>query len=130
MEVIVKTDYQDVYRISYGVLLVVNKFEYITISDGTCPRLLCLRNGDKPYKAGCMKELRVLKKKVVHEPSEFDPTPYEFPVGTVLHSGLPVQPTENKDKWKHEIKTTGSCFSGSKEEVLNMIKDITDLIEE
>ncbi len=40
MEVVVKTDYQDIYRIKYGVLFVVNKFETFG---------LCFENKSKPY---------------------------------------------------------------------------------
>ena len=35
MEIVVQTDYQDIYRITDGVLFVVNKFVSIDYSDQT-----------------------------------------------------------------------------------------------
>ena len=131
MEIVAKTEYQDVYRISYGVLLIVNKFKLITLEDGSYPYVEWYNSISKSYgKERCQKELRVLIKKFVHERTPYSDISYEFPAGTVLYNSNPVESTTDKHEWKYEIKTTGSCFGGNKAEVLNMIQEITKLIEE
>lgn len=42
MEIVVQTDYQDIYRITDGVLFIVNKFNPIDYSDNTPEKDLCV----------------------------------------------------------------------------------------
>ncbi|MDF2590529.1 MAG: hypothetical protein K0S41_4372 [Anaerocolumna sp.] len=63
IEVLAQTEYQDLYRISDGVLLVVNKFKPIDYSKKTS-RFVRVWFPDAKYKTynkGCQKELKELK---------------------------------------------------------------------
>lgn len=127
MEIVINTDYQDIYRVAGGVLLVVNKFEYDKSYGGHC----CVWGGkQKPYHKQT-KALRVLKEDVVQkgynaETSGYDVT-HIIPEGTVLKHSHPIR-LADKSKWTYEIKTTGDCFSGSCEEILEYIDEIKKTI--
>ena len=55
MQVLAKTEYQDLYRITDGVLLVVNKFKPIEYGEN---KWISLFNPNvKSYKKGCQKQL-------------------------------------------------------------------------
>ena len=51
-----------------------------------------------------------------------------IPVGTVVYGGYPVKKVDS-DEWEYQIKTNGELFSGDKSGVLNLISQITKLIE-
>ena len=59
MEVVCKSDYQDIYRVTYGVLLIINKFEYICGTNGL-PIYISHNCRSKRYSNNCQKELKVL----------------------------------------------------------------------
>ena len=65
MEVLANTEYQDVYRITDGVLLVVNKFLYKDYSKKT-KRIIGVNNTGrdncKTYNKGCQSCLKELKR--------------------------------------------------------------------
>ena len=113
-EVLAKTEYQDLYRITDGVLLVVNKFtdiykdKYYSIHD---------TGKEKKYGKGTQEWLRVLK---------FNHTNGEItiPKGTVTYHGSPVKPTKDKSEWKYEVKTTGNMFRGDIIEIQKLLNDI------
>ena len=63
MEVVVQTDYQDIYRITDGVLFIVNKFIPVDYSNDT-PKKIYLHQSDMKYRLYnkfCQKRLKVLK---------------------------------------------------------------------
>lgn len=66
MEVVCQCDYQDIYRIKDGVLLIVNKFKYIVDAEGF--RYAHVFNVNKTnsriYANGCQKHLKVLTKDI------------------------------------------------------------------
>lgn len=123
MEVVAQTDYQDIYRITDGVLLVVNKFVPIDYSDKT-KEYICMYRSKAKYKSynkNCQNWLKVLK-----EDYEYKHCTIIIPKGTVTYMDIPVICTEDKDKWKYELKTTGSCFSGNYNEMFKMLDDVVD----
>lgn len=123
MEVLCKSDYQDVYRVKDGVLLVVNKFKYIYNKNGY--RKLSYeikRANSKTYAKGC-KDLKIATEKVF----ESNDTVYE--IGQVFHYHYPVELVP-KEEWEIQIKTTGDLFSGTSEEVLKYIEEIINIIKE
>lgn len=64
MEVVVETEYQDIYRITDGVLLIVNKFRYIDYSSQT-DRVISLYDGKfKSYNKKLSKKIKGLKGKL------------------------------------------------------------------
>lgn len=110
MKVVAQTDYQDIYRITDGVLLVVNKFIPIDYSDETKEYVYVHKSRAKykSYNQNCQIWLRVLKEDYVYEYC-----PVTISKGTVLYMDIPVICTNDKDKWKYELKTTGTAFSGT-----------------
>ena len=122
MQIITTTEYQDLYRVKDGVLLVINKFEPITY--GPENKTYHLYNKKyKSYAKDCQKELKVLKQDYF---DEFEGI--TIPEGTVTYIGFPVIATTDKSKWDYQIKTTGTLFSGTQEEMLKMITDIENII--
>lgn len=95
------------YRVTDGVLLVVNKFvpieykneKYFTVYRGK------VKQGK--YNKGCQDWLKVLKEDYHDEYSGIT-----VPKGTVTYIDRPVFPTDNQSDWKYEVKTTGSALSG------------------
>lgn len=124
MEVLCKSDYQDLYRIKDGVLLVVNKFNYKK-TDNRRGIIVCdiSRKTVKKYNDGCQDQLKVLK-------NEYE-CKYEqcvLEAGTVLYSGYAVELVP-KENWDYQIKTTGDLFSGNQDDILKLIDEIKKLIE-
>ena len=124
MEILCKSDYQDLYRIKDGVLLVVNKFDYKRTDEG---RVIHVYDRDrktvKKYNDGCQDQLKVLKR-------EYECT-YEqcvLEAGTVLYNGYAVELT-SKENWYYQIKTTGDLFSGNQVDILELIDEVKKLIE-
>ena len=107
LEVLAKTEYQDLYRVTDGVLLVVNKFipieyeneKYFTVYRGKVKQ--------RKYNKGCQDWLKVLKEDYHDEYSGIT-----VPKGTVTFIDRPVISTNNQSDWKYEIKTLGSAPSG------------------
>lgn len=118
MEIVAQTDYQDIYRITDGVLLVVNKFEPIDYT-GETKEYVCVYESNAKYKSynkNCQVWLKVLKEDYMYKYC-----PVVVPKGTVLYMNIPVICTNEKDKWKYELKTTGTAFSGTYDTMLEMI---------
>lgn len=113
MEVIVQTEYQDVYRIRSGVLLVVNKFKLINDFAG-------YGISNKPYHR-LTQGLRVTK--------EYCKTyrGNHCQKGTVT-DGHSIVKLVGKDEYDFIIKTTGSDFNGDKHTMVNYLKEIEDII--
>lgn len=129
MKVLAQTEYQDMYRVKDGVLLVVNKFIPMKIDGVEHPIVYANWNESRSYVKGCQKQLKVLKKDYIHEASWCEP---EWIVlkGTVIYEYRPVKSTKDKSKWKYEIKTTGSCLSGDIERINELLNDILNVINE
>ena len=123
MEVVTQTNYQDIYRITDGVLLVVNKFVPIDYSDQTKERIHIYYDEAKykSYNKNCQTWLKVLK-----EDYESKYCPIIVPKGTVTYMDIPIICTDDKDKWKYELKTTGTAFSGDCKTMLKMLDDVVD----
>lgn len=124
MEIVAQTDYQDIYRITDGVLLVVNKFESIDYLDKTGKskeyvHVYGSKAKYKSYNKNCQNWLKVLK-----EDYKYEYCPVIVPKGTVTYMGIPVICTKDKDKWKYELKTTGTAFSGNYDTMLEMLDNI------
>lgn len=121
MEIVANTEYQDIYRITDGVLLVVNKFIHIDYSDQTKEYIHVYMSEVKykSYNKNCQNWLKVLK-----EDYESKYCPIIIPKGTVTYMDIPVICTNDKDKWKYELKTTGTAFSGTYDTILEMIDDV------
>lgn len=126
METIVQTEYQDVYRLREGVLLKVNKFKYIDYRDKNSHKEFVNVDFSKAkyrlYDKNC-KNLRVLKE------DYYNPWyGVTVPKGTVIEN-LPVELCQNKSEWTYEVKTTGSEFSGTYLDIINMINELMETIE-
>ncbi len=127
MEVLANTEYQDVYRITNGVLLIVNKFLYKDYSKKT-KRIVKVNNTEKDncktYNKGCQSCLKELKRDYLDTYATV--TIFK---GTVLYHGYPVEPTTKPENYIYQIKTTGDAFSGDYSEVMDMIKSIREVMD-
>lgn len=125
MEVVAQTDYQDIYRITDGILFIVNKFISIDYSDETKEYVYVHKSKAKykSYNQNCQIWLKVLKEDYVYKYC-----PVIIPKGTVLYMDVPVICTNDQDKWKYELKITGTAFSGTCGEMLKMLDNVVDCI--
>ena len=127
MEVLAKTEYQDVYRITDGVLLIVNKFLYKDYSKKT-KRIVRVdntgRDNCKTYHKGCQSYLKELKRDYLDTYATVT-----IPKGTVLYNGYPVESTIKKDECIYEIKIAGGAFGGDYNEVTDIIDNIYKLMD-
>lgn len=105
MEVLANTEYQDVYRIVDGVLLIVNKFKRIIYDEDKYFGVSFSKSKVKSYNKGCQKWLKVLKEDYYDEYSNIS-----VPKGTVLYQDYPVELTTKPENYIYEIKTTGDAF--------------------
>ncbi len=124
MEVLANTEYQDVYRIVDGVLLIVNKFKRIIYDKDKYFRVSFSEAKFKSYNKGCQKWLKVLKEDYHDEYSNIS-----VPIGTVLYQDYPVELTIKPENYIYEIKTTGNAFGGDYNEVMDMINDIREVMD-
>lgn len=124
MEVLANTEYQDLYRITDGVLLIINKFteiykgEIVKVAD---------EGRQLKYGAGTQKWLKILK---CDKENCCGPNKVKVPMGTVTYCNTPVEPTTDKTLWTYEIKTTGSSFSGNADDIEKMLKSIQQIINQ
>ena len=124
MEVLANTEYQDVYRIVDGVLLIVNKFKRTIYDEDEYFRVSFSKAKFKSYNKGCQKWLKVLKEDYHDEYSNIS-----VPKGTVLYQDYPVESTNKPENYIYEIKTTGNAFSGDYSKVMNMIANIREVMD-
>lgn len=124
MKILAKTEYQDLYRIVDGVLLVVNKFEEIKYPNVDYVHLGSRDAKCKTYNKGCQAWLKELKKDFYYEWKDIT-----ILKGTVLYMGIPVQSTTDKSKWKYLVKTTSSCLGGNYGDVKRMLNQILEIMD-
>ena len=121
VEILAETEYQDLYRITDGVLLVVNKFKPIDYGEDKYVSLYDPKV--KSYNKGCQKQLKILKEDYY---SRYEDVTVSQ--GTVLYYGRPVE-LARKDEWNYQIKTTGESLSGSLDEVTELLTSIIKIID-
>lgn len=127
MEVLANTEYQDVYRIVDGVLLIVNKFlykDYSKITKGIVRVTNTKKDNCKTYHKSCQSYLKELKKDYLDTYAAVI-----IPKGAILYHGYPVEPTTKPENYIYKIKTTGDAFSGDYSEVMDMINDIREVMD-
>ena len=122
MKTVVESEYQDIYRVTDGVLLIVNKFRRIDYSSQT-ERCVILYGGKyKSYNKNCQKQLKMLKE-------DCNIYGITIPKGTIVYHYFPVEIVSDKVDYKYEIKTTGNMFSGNYESMLKMLNEIISKIK-
>ena len=115
MQILAETEYQDLYRVTDGVLLGVNKFKPIDYS-----KYVSLYTAKtSKYHKGCQDGLKVLKNDYHHSYADVI-----IPKGTVIYHNVPVEPVTDKSEITYQIKTTGDLFSGNAERMQEMFEDI------
>lgn len=117
IEILAETKYQDLYRVTDGVLLVVNKFVYIDY--GYIGYFTVDGVKMSKYNKNCQEWLKVLQTDYCDKY-----TGIKVPKGTVTYMRRPVVPTDDELEFQYEIKTTGSMFSGDFTQMENMLSDI------
>ena len=118
MQILAETEYQDLYRVTDGVLLVVNKFTPISCPHVDRPLYLYSAKTGK-YNKGCQDALKVLKADCYNTYANIT-----IPKGTVIYHNYPVESTANKPDWQYQIKTTGDLFSGDTDMMEHWLSDI------
>ena len=114
MQVLAKTEYQDVYRVTSGVLLIVNKFQY-----------MFEQRSPVDYSGRKRKIFHKNTKDLfINQEDKIDYYDNFIPKGTVLYHNYPVIETNDNSKWTYEVKTTGSALSGD----FNMIERLLSSI--
>ena len=121
MQVLAETEYQDLYRITDGVLLVVNKFKPIYYGEDKYVSLYDPKV--KSYNKGCQKRLKILKEDYYKQYDDIT-----VPKGTVLYYERPVELVD-KSEWNYQIKTTGELLSGDFDEVTELLTNIIKIID-
>lgn len=119
LEVLAKTEYQDLYRVTNGVLLVVNKFVPIEYENEKYFTVYGERTKQRKYNKGCQDWLKVLKEDYHDEYSGIT-----VPKNTVTYMDRPVIPTDNQPDWIYEVKTTGSALSGDFDMIETILSSI------
>ena len=121
VQVLAETEYQDLYRITDGVLLVVNKFKPIYYGEDKYVSLYDPKV--KSYNKGCQKRLKILKEDYYKQYDDIT-----VPKGTVLYYERPVELVD-KSEWNYQIKTTGESLSGDFDEVTELLKSIFKIVD-
>lgn len=121
MEVLANTEYQDVYRIVDGVLLIVNKFKRIIYDEDKYFRVYASKAKLKSYNKGCQKWLKVLKEDYYDAYSNITVLK-----DTVLYQDYPIKLS---NVYKYEVKTTATSFSGNYSTVKSIINDIREVMD-
>lgn len=128
MEVLVNTECQDVYRIVDGVLLIVNKFLYKDYSKKT-KRIVEVNNTGRDncrtYHKGCQSYLKELKRDYLDTYATVT-----IPKGTVLYHGYPIEPTNNPENYRYQIKTKGDAFGGDFTDMMAYLEMIAEIMKE
>lgn len=122
METVVESEYQDIYRVTDGVLLIVNKFKRIDYSSQTERCVILYKRKYKSYNKNCQKQLKMLKE-------DCNIYGITIPKGTVTYNLFPVELVSDINDYKYEIKTTGSMFSGNNESMSKMLNEIISKIK-
>ena len=117
MEVVCQTEYQDVYRVKNGVLLVINKFKIISDENGG-KDFISTYSKNRPYHKHS-KDLRILT-----DDYYYYPTNRTYKAGQVVYGNYPVELIDNKEEWTFQIKTTGDALSGTFCEIASLIMNI------
>jgi hypothetical protein len=119
-EVIQEHEYQDIYRLTPGVLLKINKYKSSEIywnwtdSDYHKKELSKVKGLDKCYK---------LKSEVITKFKK-----QTVPKDTIIFEQHIIVPIADKKDFFYELKTTGSCFSGNLEEFKELIEMINEVL--
>lgn len=121
MQILAQTEYQDLYRITDGVLFVVNKFIPIEYENDKHIYVWNAKQGK--YNKSCQDCLKILKADYTDKYDNI-----AVPKGTVTYNGRPIISTTNKAEYEYQIKTTGDSFSGSSTQMIVTLKEIISLI--
>lgn len=123
MQTLCESEYQDLYRIKDGVLLVVNKFKPIDYSKITDRQVYIYEAKTRKYKKGCQDCLKILKEDYYDKYKDIT-----IPMNTVIYRNTPVELLTDKSEYEYQIKTTGDMFSGNLKEITEYIDDIVHVI--
>lgn len=121
MEVVCQTEYQDVYHIKSGVLLVVNKFRTMLNENGE-KDFISTYSKHRPYHAKS-KDLRILT-----DDYYYTPTQRTYKAGQIIYGCYPVELVDNKEEWSFQVKTTGDALSGTFEEITLLLTNILEKV--
>ena len=108
-EVVCQTEYQDIYRLKYGVLLVVDKFSEYD-EDGVRGSYLWPPDNGHPYNKKTESKLRSSKQ-----------------TGKVYYNDWEVF-IEKPVNYKYKLKTSGDYFSGNIYDFSRLILDVQRIV--
>lgn len=128
MQRVVTTEYQDIFRITDGALLVINKFKK---EQSALKRLSCggwselIKRNKKNFKKvhpQCQDTLKIVEFGFTDKK-----TGLFFKKGTVFYQDIPTY-LVSQNEWDYQIKTSGTDFSGNPDEMEKMLSEILFLI--
>ena len=120
MEIVLKSEYQDIYRLKKGVLFFVNKFHPLYNGDGGVDYIGYSKS--KRYVSVRYCDLHVLTEPVTVADRS-------YPAGQMLFDGRPICLAESmRDCWTYQLKASGDSFSGDASDMLSMLGEVADVI--
>lgn len=126
-EIVQKHEYQDIYRLTYGVLVIVNKFKHQSQRNWYWNHTK--DNKKKLKKITGLKNCFMTNEDI--EIRSYITNGNEVvPIGSIIFEDAIILPTTIKEDYYFELKTTGSCFSGLGKEfnkLLETAKEIYNL---
>ena len=132
MEEIIKSEYEDVYRVTDGVTLHVKK--YSRVRDEKTGRYRCIKLEDLEKLKGYIngKNYRNCRLKSASEDVYIDNGFWSgdytlVPKGSIFDNYFIVKPV-SPNLYQYEIKTTGNSFSGNVIQINKMVKDIMEVV--
>lgn len=126
-EVVQEHEYQDIYRLRYGVLLIVNKYENIKSTTERGVEIPIWNWTDTSENKNKLKKLKGLKN--LYQVKEDLHTRFNnnfIKKDTIIFDNTAIKPLSNKEEYYYELKTTSSCFSGD----LNGFKELVAMVNE
>lgn len=117
-EVVQQHEYQDIYRLCHGVLVIVHKYESVSHwltnfkpSMGT--KIKGIKN--------CYKLNNELVENWTHQ---------IYPKGTILLEGTVINPIDKLQNYRYELKTSGTYFSGNLEKFYKLLDSAKKIINQ
>lgn len=117
-EIVQQHEYQDIYRLCHGVLVIVHKYEQVSH----------WLTGFKPSMGTKIKGIKNCYK--LKDSLEESWTRKIYPEGTIVLDGVVINPIDNSQNYRYELKTSGAYFSGNMEEFYKLLDNARKIINQ
>lgn len=127
MEKLQAHDLEDIYRLEYGVILEVRKYE----TNKDIGHIWDVKRSHKD-KVKAVKGIKRCFEVIKEIPPKYS-TDKTFPVGTIILNDWAVKAVKDPSKFKYELKFSGGSYFGEKHKLLKLfalVHEITKSYEE